>query len=435
VLNGVSAIATSKIMGVGYELVSNVKTPYLFQLVNDASVSQVEVFTGFAGIGANDTTLGLTGTNGVSFYASQGAGASQQQVAQAVIVQDNENFVVALDGQSIANTENRIFLNRFFMNGLVDSTFGTDGQVELPHNYQHEYVRDMHHFTAAGVHKVLLAGYATSSGLSISGSLLIVYDLTNETVDSSFGGYQNHPSGTVFGYGQKGYVVGMQSNGRILVSGMGKDNLDLITAYTTTGRVDTTFGQQGYFTQGTQPLYTSVIDDQNRIVIAYNASDTVAVARILADGSGVDTTFGSDGFVDSTISPIAGNTNMRLALDYNNKIIAAAVLSNGTDIMIKRYDTDGTLDQSLTIVGSSVGNITNFTLAALLVDADNNITLLGHTTSALVAIRVTSTLSGLDTAFSTNGYHFYTIGAGSSQVNYDGILFEDGRILSVGYQG
>ncbi len=126
---------------------------------------------------------------------------------------------------------------------------------------------------------------------------------------------------------------------------------------------------------------------------------------------------------------------MKLALDIDGLIIAAAVLDNGTDIMIKRYDVDGTLDQSLTILGSTVGNITNFTLSAVLPDVDGKITLLGYTTSALMVLRLTADLSGLDTDFSTNGYHLYTIGAGSSQVYKDALINDDGRIMTVGYQG
>ncbi|MDP3788668.1 MAG: hypothetical protein Q8Q60_05140 [Candidatus Chromulinivorax sp.] len=392
-------------------------------------------------IGTNDTTFGLTGTNGITFFGSAGTSSSQGQVAQAIGLQDDNNIMIALDGQISGSTDNYMFLNMFDVDGLLNSGFGTAGKVQLPHNYQYEHVKDMFTYTTAtGINKAIIVGYATNAILNVSGSLVMQYNVSSQVADTSFGGLNGNPTGVAFGDGFQANVIGRQTMGRIIVSGTGLNGDDVLLGYTPTGSLDQSFGLGGYMTRGTNPIYTHVIDSMNRIVIAYNdGTNKVAVARILANGSGLDTTFGTNGLVTSVISGISGNSNMRVAIDGNGKIIVVAVNSSGTNYVINRYLSTGALDVSLTITSANLGTVTNITLSKLLVGIDGKVTIVGYDANAIqnkiMIVRTTTTLSGMDTTFNasqTPGYITYEVASGVTQTANDAIIHPDGRIIVVG---
>lgn len=416
--------------------------PALIRVYNNPYVVEGAQSPNAKSIGTNDLTFGLTGANGISFFAFAGTNSSQGQIAQAITLQDDNNVVIALDGQVTGSTDNCMFLNMFDVDGLPNSNFGIAGKVQLPHNYQHEHVQDLLTFTSAGVTKAIVVGYATNATLNISGSLIMQYNLSTQAVDSAFGGLNGNATGVAFGDGMQANVVSRQAMGRIIVSGTGLHGNDVLLGYTPAGSLDQTFGLGGCMTRGTNPIYTHVIDSINRIVIAYNdGTNKVAVARILANGSGLDTTFGTNGLVTSMISGISGNSNMRVAIDSNGKIIVAAVNNSGTNYVINRYLPTGVLDVSLTITSANLGGITSLTIAKLLVDTNGKITVVGYdantTQNKVVIVRTTSTLSGLDTTFNTlqtSGYNKYAIASGVTQTANDAIIHPDGRILIVGSQ-
>ncbi len=413
--------------------------PTLIRAYNNPYIVEIIQSPNAKPIGSNDLTLGLTNSAGLTYFGITGT-VAQGQIAQAIGLQDNNNILIALDGQDTSNSDSRIFLNMFDVDGLLNQSFGTGGKVELPHNYQYEHVRDVFNFTTAGVNKTILIGYATNATLNISGSLVMQYNLSSQTMDSGFGGLNGNATGQAFGDGLQANVVGRQSTGRIIVGGQGLNGNDLLLGYTPSGALDQSFGLGGYMTRGTNPLYAHVIDTINRIIIVYNdGANNVAVARVLANGSGLDTTFGTNGLVTSIISGISGNSNMCVALDGNGKIIVAAVNNSGTNCVINRYLATGILDVSLTITSANLGVLTSFTLAKLLVGADGKVSIVGSdantTQNNMVIARTTTTLSGLDTTFNTAqtpGYIKYRVASGATQIATDAMIHPDGRILVVG---
>ena len=394
-------------------------------------------------IGTIDLTLGLAGASGVTFFAVPNSVASYNQVARAVALQDNNNMVIALDGESsTSNGASEIYLNMFDTDGLLNPNFNSTGQATVSLPYDNQYVNDMIVFNVDGVNKAILAGYATS--MIGTGSLLMQYNLSSPIgLDGSFGGLSGNPSGVAFGDGQQLFSVSRQTMGRIITSGIGQDNHDVILAYTAGGKLDKTFASGGYYSQGTNPIYTHVIDSLNNIVIAYNdGSNKVAVARILADGSGLDSTYGSAGIVPSVhrIGTISGNSNMRIAIDNQGYILATAVV--GQNIVINRYTLDGTdiySSQSLTISGGLSGLIggngsSAYILAKLLMDIDGKAIIVVYDTDTQqnIVIRTTATLSGLDSTFNaqaTSGYLRYGTGV---DIATDAMISNDGRIIVIG---
>ena len=219
----------------------------------------------------------------------------------------------------------------------------------------------------------------------------------------------------------------------------------MIVAYTPSGQLDKTFGSNGLLTKGTNPIFTHIIDTNNKIVVAYNdGSNNVAIARYLSDGSALDTTFGTNGIIATgiRIAGISGDSNMRIAIDANNYIVAAAVV--GQNIVVTRYTANGSAvysSQSLTITGGASGmlggnSLSAYTIAKLLIDVNGQIIIIASDTHAtqVVTCRTTANLSGLDTLFNpSTGYIRYAVAGGVvSQVATNAMILPTGLIAIVG---
>ena len=393
-------------------------------------------------IGTNDITLGASSTSatnlGVTFFGNSTGTAAAGQVARAVALENNANIVVALDGGTIGSpTPSNIFINLFNIDGTLNTTFNTTGQQTITQIYQNQFVRDMITYTTvSGVNKAILVGYVTNTTLSITDSLVLKYNLTTAAIDTTFGGYDGNPAGVAFGDAKQAFVVGRQSTGRVIVGGLNQAGAGLLLGYTSNGKLDYSFGTNGYFTQGTTGIYTHAIDTSNRIVVAYNdGSNNVNLARILADGSGLDTSFNSTGIVTSAITGISGNTNMKVVVDGSGNVYVAAVTSAGANIVINKYTSSGSLTTSLTITSTNLGGLTGFTIGRLLVDSNGKIIVAAYTTAKTIFIRTTTALAFPDSTFNpsgTPGYLSYAVAAASPQVVADALIHPDGRIIAVG---
>lgn len=411
--------------------------------------------------GTVDRTLGVT-TNvgtGITFFATSGdVDRSCNQVGRAVVMQNgnDDGVVVALDGLAQESSSGHsIFINMFDVDGLLNTNFNPDAVEDIApgqavvlsdsSNFNNQYVNDMLTFTVGGVSKAILAGYATNITPSAIGSLLIQYILTADSpgLDASFGGFNGNYAGVAFGDGLKLQTVGLQSNSRIIGAGLDQSGNGLLLGYTASGNLDQSFGQGGTFVQGTSGIYTSVIDSQDRVVIAYTVGSTVTLARILADGSGLDTSFNyPNGYLTTTMTTAISNSNLRLAIDGNNNIAVAAVLAGGTTFSIASYLPSGSLNGTVNTI-SGMG-LTAFTITRMLIDTNNNVVIVGydHKTSSpfdeIVVGRLAynTTLYVLDTTFNVpTGYVKYQVPAGHGvQKALGAFIHPDGRIIIAGTQ-
>ena len=409
-------------------------------------------------IGSNDLTLGVQSppANGILFYATTVSDLRDYQLAQAVALQDDETIVVAIEGQVAESGSSQIFLNVFDVDGLLDANFNHEatsplapGQALVLSMFDNQYVSDMMTFTTTdGVHKAILAGYAASTALDTNNSLLMQYNLDTAALDSTFGGYNGDSLGVAVGTGSsQGFVVGRQSMGRIILSGLNPGNtVGLIQGYTTAGLLDQSFGAGGYFTQGSTGIYVSVIDALDRLLIAYNdGSNNLVLARILADGSGLDTTFGSDGsyWIDYS-ETISSNNSFRMVLDQSGNIFLAVVLSNGTQIAVNQLDPNVSrgIIKSTTFTGSDFGgSLTNFSIAKLLINNQGALGIVGTDLGSILIAQVIineSEFLVLDPNFNTAdtpGYLRYSISLartiGQSRVT-NALIHPDGRYILVG---
>jgi len=450
VYNAMAVNATGVVGVLGYEDIAGTDTPSLIEINDTPYTTQESQSPDSKAIGSNDLTLGVsptsTGNLGIIFYGTNDPYSGYGQVARAIALQDDNNIVVAIDGDSQysdSDLGSQIYLSLFNNDGILNPTFG---QQRILSYYYDQYVSDMITFTSGGVNKAIIAGYASDSTLSITGSLLLQYNLTSPALDSSFGAFDGNPYGVAFGDAKQAFVVGQQSTGRIIVGGLTQGDTGVLLGYTSAGKLDPSFGNDGYQSTntGSTGIYTHAIDSQNRVVIAYNNAGTLAVARFLADGSALDTSFGTAGLVTTNITGLQTgvNNNFKVVIDGSGNIIVAAVTGNGTTsktITVYSYVPAGTSTNhtaSFTGGTSFAGSSSStFTIGRLLVDALGNVIIVACDTNPtpdqILVTRLTSALA-LDTTFNTNGWLSYDVANGSSQQVTDALIHPDGRIIVVG---
>lgn len=455
VYNAMTVNQTGVLGILGYEDISGTDTPSLVQINNNPYYGEVSQSPDSKVVGTNDLTLGVSATSttnkGVVFYAAGTSGASYGQIARAVAVQDGNNVVVALDGAySGSSGASQIYLNMFDTDGLLNTTFNASaaspfipGQAQVLSTYQNQYVNDMVTFTTVdGVHKAILAGYTYNSALPSSyryGSLLLQYNLSTQAIDTTFGGLYGNPAGVAFGNGKSINVIGVQSNGRIIAGGQSQDGLGLLLGYTAAGKLDNSFGTGGYVVTSATPsssIYTHVIDNENRVIVAYiDQFDQANIARFLADGSGLDTTFGTGGIIN-TLQTTYGDNGIRLAVDTSNNVFAAVVADDYSAVNLYSY----TAATGVTLYAPFTPSLslTTFLISKLLIDESGKAVIVGYDTSGsdqVVIARTNTTLSALDSTFNPNGtagYLKYAVTAGTTQATTDALIHPDGRIIVVG---
>ena len=120
------------------------------------------------------------------------------------------------------------------------------------------------------------------------------------------------------------------------------------------------------------------LQDDGKIVVAGQASQTFAVARYTADGA-LDASFGQHGVVvtamDSSHSDAAANA---IALQSDGKIVAAGYVGT-SDFAIARYNPNGTLDRSFSGDGIAHSDFDNGndTAYAVAIQKDDRIVVAG----------------------------------------------------------
>ena len=152
--------------------------------------------------------------------------------------------------------------------------------------------------------------------------------------------------------------VAIQTDGKIVVAGTSDAGFTVVR-YNANGSLDTTFDTDGIVTTNLSSSgvggqnYDVVLQTDGDIVTAGRAPDPVfpfvvnAIARYLTDGS-LDTTFDTNGSTLTRVPPAAPVVSIAhsLAIQVDGKIVVAGSLGSGTgmDIVLVRYNTDGTIE-------------------------------------------------------------------------------------------
>ncbi len=288
--------------------------------------------------GSLDTSFGSNGLV-VTNYGS----ASATTIAQAVGVDSSNNIIVA--GYTFDSTSGTsIIIARYTSSGVLDSSFGTGGIATL-------YIgggASANALVVTSTNEIIVAGVAVISG---NVELMLAKYTTSGALDTTFGS-----SGVVTGSIENGSIlnaVTLDSSNNIVAAGSVLNgsfvNQYLITRYSPTGVVDTSFGSSGF-------VVGSIGSSSNAQAVAVDGSGNVLIAGVTTGSTNqallvrctstgaLDTTFNGTGIVTQLVNSSTNFTG--LALQSSNGYILAAGYSND-DIqrsLVSRYTTSGSLD-------------------------------------------------------------------------------------------
>ncbi len=257
-------------------------------------------------------------------------------------------------------------------------------------------------------------------------------------LDPSFGG------GYIVGAGVNlGIAVTTQADGKVLVTGR-RDNSDddlVVGRYHADGMLDLSFGNRGLaeWDGGDDDLGRAiVVQPDGRIVVVGTANngadDDLIVVRFNTDGS-LDGSFGIGGVV--IVNGGSLDMGYAVALQPDGRIVAAgrSFLAGSNDFLLIRLNSDGTPDNSFNGVGvvrwDNGGNTES--ALGLALQPDGRIVAVGYSNNlgdSDVAVVRFGADGTLDNSFGTNGVLLW---GGADEDRAEGVALQpDGRILVTG---
>ena len=249
---------------------------------------------------------------------------------------------------------------------------------------------------------------------------------------------------------EKSYCLAIQNDDKLVVAGTSlslgvNGNYDIaITRYNPDGSLDNSFDNDGIVItdlNGSHDFANSVaIQKDDKILVAgfsYNNSShpKIVVARYNSDGS-LDNTFDNDGIVTLNLIPfiLVGNS---IVIQNDDKILVGGTLRNGTgvsDIILIRLDSLGFLDNTFNNRGYVITDVLDGSDRgnALIVNNDNKIMVTGFLNSTIGLIQYNSN-GTIDSSFNQNGISLVSSANWNEfYVGYGITMQVDGKILVVG---
>jgi uncharacterized delta-60 repeat protein len=242
---------------------------------------------------------------------------------------------------------------RYLQDGSLDPAFGNGGRVITVFTGSSAGARAL---TIQEDGRIVLAGGATASGAAVARDFALVRYNTDGSLDQSFGAGGKVLTDFTGGDDEATGIV-VRSSGELVVAGTanigtGSANSNFgLARYRTDGSLDPSFGLGGKvvtdFFGKADAAFGLATQSNGRLIVAglgqtANVGSAFALACYNADGS-LDATFGSGGRVSSFQSSQAS----AVVIQPDGRVIAvgAGVTGGaGVDIWTARYNSNGTLD-------------------------------------------------------------------------------------------
>ncbi len=355
-----------------------------------------------------------------------------ESVINKIKIQSDGKIVTA--GYSTNGNGNFNTLARYNTGGGIDTSFGTSGQV-VNLVASNSKINDI----AIQTDGKIVAGGISSSG-TVNSFTLTRYTTTG-ALDSSFGS-----SGSVTTtINDNAFVqsIAIQTDGKIVAAGnsiINKQPNFTLARYNTNGTLDTTFNGTGIVTLiiGQQSAINSVaIQSDGKIVVGGYATDSnftnqFTVARYNTNGS-LDTSFGNNGVTITTTGLIS--TINSVAIQSDGKILASGFTGNNPQMLLVRYNSNGSIDSSFGTSGSVITNLGDTSYSnAISIQSDGKIVSAGNAFRNEVnnfGITRYNTNGSVDTSFGNNGSMVIAIKNGAEPNSV--AIQSDGQILAAGY--
>ncbi len=361
-------------------------------------VYSLEAYTKyFAAIRYNeDGTIDETfGENGITLI-SVGI-TSFTATAKHVEIQPDGKIIIG--GYAIGSDSDDFAIVRLNSDGIIDSTFGTNGRVITPFDDQQDYLAAI---AIQSDGKIITVGNELG-GLASTHDGLIARYLSNGELDSSFG-----TNGIIRQDGYGGidafYDVTIQSDGKILAFGYTQNTNPygkelFLVRYNLDGSLDTSFDEDGIVT-GRVPLpdgesteiigYAVAIQYDGKILVTGASYPKIAVLRYNMDGT-LDAIFGSEGVVIT-----AGKDSLAQALPQRilpqqdgQFIVTGSSYSGGKGMGTAIcYNNDGSIDNTFGDGGFALVNTESgwFFINNSTMQLDGKILIVGRDNSGNIAI-------------------------------------------------
>jgi len=328
---------------------------------------------GFSYIGNNyDFALVRYNMNGSLDSGFDGDGIVTTDIAQSydigysVAVQSDGKILVA--GYGYIGNNFDFCLVRYNSNGSLDSSFDGDGKVITDFNLANNYT---HAVTTQSDGKILVAGYSWNG--SNSDFALARYN-SNGSLDSSFDG-DGKVSTDLNGSTDIGYSVKVQTDGKILVVGLGANGSNAyfgLVRYNSNGSLDSSFDGDGKvitdLTVANDGAYSVALQSDGKILVAgysfTGSSYDFCLIRYNSNGS-LDTSFDGDGKVVTDFNAY-DDIGYSLAVQSDGKIVVVGVSRISTTnsaksyVALARYNSDGSLDKTFDAT-STLNGIASYT--------------------------------------------------------------------------
>ncbi len=247
---------------------------------------------------------------------------------------------------------------------------------------------------------------------------------------------------TDFGASDIARGVIQQSDGKLIVAGSTGGDI-ILTRYTTSLTLDTSFSQDGKVTTdfggSDDAAYSLIQQSDSKFVVAGITYDEVlgknlfAIVRYNASGS-LDTSFNGTGRTSTNITGL--DSSCHTIIQQSDGLLLAAgstsdVLTGNNNFTLVRYSTDGSLDQNFATGGIKTTNINgNDEAFSVIQQSDGKILAVGESDGDFALVRYNIDGS-LDQSFSTDG--ILTTDFGGNDRALDVLQQVDGKILVVGY--
>lgn len=307
--------------------------------------------------GSLDSSFGTNGIVTTTF-------GSSDDEAWSMCLQVDGKIVVA--GRALFTNHYDFAIARYNINGSLDNTFDGDGKVTTNLGGQNDYANCVK-MQSDG--KIVVTGFTNTNNID---QLTTVRYNSNGSLDATF-----DTDGIVITQVAKVYIDGqsmaIQSDGKIVASATVRfptNEYDvLMVRYNTNGSLDSTFDSDGIVT--TDMCYTDnalaiAIQNDGKIIVAGNSYDTINIAmgknvllaRYNTNGT-LDNTFNGNGKVFVEVTNQADFANA-IAIQDNGKIIVAGRSADGVGdfkIILVRLNDDGTLDNTFNNDGLVITNM------------------------------------------------------------------------------
>lgn len=236
--------------------------------------------------GVLDTTFGTAGLQTLNFN-------TDDDEAYGLVIDTNGRYIAGGFRENGGAATRDFALARFTTAGALDTTYGTGGRVVT------DFVGDDDEIMALALDtlgRTVAAGFS-EDGNAASRRFALARYTTGGVLDTTFGTAglvtTNISAGEDIIYG-----LVIDSLGKIVVAGISNDNVG-VARYLTTGAIDTSFGVAGLASVdngGTELGEAVGIQDNGKIVISGETGNNIMVVRLTSLGA-ADTTFDGDGRV------------------------------------------------------------------------------------------------------------------------------------------